>query len=211
MKFTKNLNLGKPQLSDSIQSTINQLSENFEILDNFSDVYVNEIPLDGVIYPKGKKFWKINPDIGDYIGWINIREGQSVSIWQPNTFYNVGEKIKTTNDNSHVYIVASSGTSSPLEPDFKVAGASLTKDLKNVDTWTSNFYYEVNEIVIPPNDNGYYYVCTVEGNAGNVQPTWKTNDGEQVMDGNISWIAHKILTWQESGISANFRPWGKIE
>lgn len=208
---TDNLNLSKPELNDFVLQTIANLAQNFQKLDDVSEVYVNEVPLNNVSYPKGKKFWKINPNIGDYIGWINVREGQSVQTWKPKTAYSVGDKIRSTIDNTHVYTVTVNGTSAPLEPNFKVSNNSLTKDLKNVQSWTRNNYYEVDEIVIPPVDNGFYYVCNIEGNAGNSEPTWKTNDGDQVVDNNITWTARKIITWKESGSSANFRPWGKID
>lgn len=210
MKYTNNLNLGKPEMNDGIRATLQQLGLNFDILDSLTNLYLSSTPLSG-FYEYKKTFYNSEPNIGEYLGWINIRAGNSAPLWSPKKYYNIGDQVIDSNDNTHYYTCQIAGTSAPTEPDFKLSAGSLTKDLKNVDTWSRNFYYEVDQIVLPLQENGCYYICKTEGNAGNSEPTWKTTDGEEVLDGTLIWITRRIVSWKESGISAKFRPFGKIE
>lgn len=210
-KSSKNLGLILPELSDTKRSTIISISENFKKLDEVTDVFIDSTPTSG-FYEYNQRFWNSQPKVGSYLGWVNIRAGNSAPIWKNKTYYNVGDVVVDFNDNTHYYTCQIAGTSGVLEPDFKVASNSITKDLKTVDIWMKNKYYEIDDMVLPTIDNNCYYICIEEGNANNqLEPNWKTIDGETQVDGDVTWLCHRIISWKESGTSANFRPFGKIE
>lgn len=43
------------------------------------------------------------------------------------------------------------------------------------------------------------------------EPEWALTDGTSIYDGAAVWLGYRIAKWKESGISALFRPFGKIE
>ncbi|MOA05399.1 hypothetical protein D3C78_1249950 [compost metagenome] len=54
-------------------------------------------------------------------------------------------------------------------------------------------------------------MCTVAGTSGTNEPTWSTTNGIATSDSGVVWMTYRIAKWQESGVSVNFRPFGKIE
>lgn len=208
---TTNLGLVKPELNDDIDKTIQNLASNFQKLDDVSDIFISDIPITGS-YLKNQRLWNNDASVGEYIGWINIRQGMAAPFQKRLTYYNVGDKVKDSTDNSHYYIAQTAGTTGVVEPDFPLTANATVKDVKFATLWTRNQYYNVNDMILPNSDNGYWYLCQTAGNANNeFEPNWPTVEGQTITDGNVLWIAHRIITWKESGTSANFRPFGKIE
>lgn len=207
---TTNLDLVKPDLSDDVHTTISNLAKNMQKIDDASEVFVSDIPISGY-FDYNVKRWNSQATIGEYVGWVNVRAGETAPLWQAKKTYNIGDKVVDSSNNSHYYTCTINGTSSVFEPSFPLTINSTVKDIKSAVTWSSNTYYEVDDIVLPTNSNGYFYVCIDEGNAGTIEPTWRTTDGQTFSDGDVTWIAHKTITWKESGTSANFRGFGKIE
>lgn len=55
-------------------------------------------------------------------------------------------------------------------------------------TWQTNTTYHRGDIVVPPTENGYAYVCmSTQGRSGSSQPSWALNLSTQFSDGGVSW------------------------
>lgn len=209
-RLSKNLNLIIPSLSDEIHQTILDIGRNFEKLDDISEIYMSEPPTEGM-WSRDRKIYKMNAEIGDYIGWINVREGRAAPQWEQLKFYNVEDVIVPTRDNGHYYVCVQSGWSGVNEPTFPTTSNQPVSDIKGATTWKPSTHYELYDIVLPSNDNNRFYVCTVPGVSGQTEPVWSLVDGSTVDDGMVVWTSYRIAIWQEAGAAALFRPFGKIE
>jgi len=207
---TQNLKLIKPELSDNGRQTIVDIATNMEILDKASDIYMDGAPTSGH-WERNKKIYYINPSSGGYIGLVNIRAGEAAPNWSSIRAYSVGDRVQPTSNNGHYYTCIQSGNSSPFEPTWLVASGTTTEDTKNKTTWQPRFAYKHNDIVVPTILNDRFYVCTVAGTSGASEPNWSTTSGIATTDNGVVWMTYRIVKWQESGVSANFRPFGKIE
>ena len=208
--ITSNLGLIKPDLTDNIHQTILDLSNNFQKLDDVSDIYVSSIPTSGD-WELGDKVWFTNVFVGGYVGAINIRTGKATPQWSSLHAYNIGDRVCPTVDNGHWYECIQSGTSAPFEPNWLVAAQTVTEDTRNKSTWQPSTFYDLYDIVVPSIPNDRFYVCTTAGTSGTSEPTWTTTDGVATVDNEIVWITYKIVKWKESGTACLFRPFGKIE
>lgn len=208
---TERLGLYKPDyLTDEWEYFINEMSNNFQKLDDAYWEKKELFPTSG-FHLMGEIKQSATPTIGGYLGWVNIRSGQSAPVWIKQKVYQSGDLIVPERDNGHYYICTQSGTSGLTEPIFPVSNNGTVKDSRGSNGWISNHTYSVNDIVVPSIDNGRYYICIQGGLSGNSEPVWQTIEGSTTYDGNISWHGFRIATWQESGVSAHFRPFGKIE
>jgi hypothetical protein len=206
---TENLGLKSPEITDDPRMTyIDNVQYNNNKLDQVIIIDYESIPYKH--YPRDKKVFFKNRNIGDYVGAINVRTGEYTRTWSPLTLVNIGDKISPTINNGHFYTCNKTGYTSPLEPDWLLANDSITEDTKNKSVWQANKHYEVNEIVVPSIDNDLFYRCETSGTSGTTEPIWST-EGVAISDNQVVWIGYRIVRWQESGVSAHFRPFGKID
>lgn len=208
--FTQNIGLVIPNLNDEIHQTIADLGNNFQKIDDNVELQRNDIPTNGH-WIVGKRIWNKTPTIGASVGWVNIRTGEAAPKWTNLTSYSVGDLIVPNTDNGHFYECVQSGRSGTSEPIFPLASGENVKDIHGSTTWQAGKLYERNEIVIPTLDNNRFYVCTVSGTSGTVEPNWTNIDGTSVDDNGVVWLSYRIAIWQEKGVAAHFRPFGKIE
>lgn len=207
---TENLNLVKPDLEDHIHQTILDLASNFQKIDDVAEIYIDELPTSG-FYNKNKRLWFKDVDVGEYIGAVCIRSGEAAPKWGSLKSYSIGDTIIPTVDNGHYYMCVQSGYSGPNEPTWNVDLGSETEDTKGKEIWEPSKYYNLYDVVVPTADNGRFYVCTVEGLSGASEPGWSTTDGVTTSDNEVVWTTYRIIKWKESGVSALFSPFGKIE
>lgn len=207
---TNNLNLVKPELSDNIQQTIMDLAGNFQKLDDASDIITTELPTSNQ-WDKGSKIYFSNVDIGDYIGAVNTRAGKAAPKWLSYHEYSIGDEVVPTVNNGHYYVCNQSGVSAPFEPLWLLATGTVTEDTRNKTAWQPSKSYSLHDVVVPSISNDRFYVCTVAGTSGTNEPIWSTINGTATSDNSVVWMTYRIVKWRESGISVNFRPFGKIE
>lgn len=208
--ISQNLGLILPDIDDEIHQTILDLKNNFLKLDDNADIFMDNAPTSG-FWKINRRIYKKNPSIGDYVGWVNLREGVAAPVWQSLTSYTVGDLIVPVDDNGHYYECIQSGYSGVNVPTFPTSSGSTVRDIHGYETWTPSKNYNEGDIVIPYVDNNRFYVCTVAGFSGTTEPTWSLVDGEPVTDNQVVWVGYRIVTWREKGVSAHFRPFGKIE
>jgi len=208
--LTQNLKLIKPELSDNGRQTILDLASNMDKLDEASEVASPSIPESGY-WNKQKKIYYSNPQIGGYVGAVNIRSGQAAPKWSSLRRVVVGDPIVPSQDNGHYYVCTQSGHTAPYEPTWQIAADAVTEDAKNKAVWRPQQVYRENDIVVPTFPSDRFYVCTIGGTSGASEPNWSTTDGNATRDAAIIWMAYRIAKWKESGTAAHFRPFGKIE
>lgn len=207
---TDKLKLIKPALSDEVQQTIIDLANNFQKIDDVSDSYMDTPPTSGT-WKRDKKIYRKNVREGEHIGWVNVREGIAAPKWNSLYSYRVGDRIISNNNNGHVYECIQSGQSGVTEPNFPVISNQTIRDVNGATKWQPSRKYNLHDLVFPSQENGRFYVCTVSGISGTSEPNWSVTDGGTVDDGMAVWTGYRIVTWKEIGISANFRPFGKVE
>lgn len=205
---TENLGLTKPQINDNIYQTISDLAVNFQNLSDAADVRMTSSPMSGN-WPK-RMIWNSDPTIGSYLGWVNVRSGEATPKWTSLTSYNVGTKVSPTSDNSHYYTCIQSGSSGINEPVWPLTSNSTVREISGATFWETGKHYNLNDVVLPTSDNGRFYLCVQAGNTATTQPNWPTTAGSILDDNTTRWRCYVIARWQESGTSANFRPFGLI-
>lgn len=207
---TNNLGLIKPEINDISESTFFQMVNNFQVIDNVIPYQQNTEPISGY-HQAGKKVEYQNPVANGYIGLVNLRSGVAAPKWSAVKQVNVGDAIVPTINNGHYYICTQSGYTAPVEPNWLVAAQTITEDTRNKSTWQPSKHYNVNDIVVPTIPNDRFYLCVTSGTSGTGEPNWATSNGISTVDNKAIWISYKIVKWKESGVSVNFRPYGKIE
>lgn len=214
MEISKRLQLKKPQITDDIQNTIQNLSDNFETIDNNFDETVSDITAfltKGRLYDSGKKFWNRIPSLDGFIGWTNIRTGVFAPSWGRQTSYNAGDIVTMGKNDGHYYQCIVGGTSGVNEPFFSLTAESITEDLNGVTTWTEGYSYKLDDIVVAKNgDKSFYFKCIQEGTSRSVEPNWTNISGSTVIDGTVGWYAYKTIQWKERGASCEFAPFGRV-
>lgn len=207
---TTNLGLIIPNLNNEVHQTIQDLGYNFQKIDDAAEVYMPSPPTSGE-WQLYRRIWNSQPDVGEYAGWINIRGGVSAPEWEPIKSYTNGDLIVPTSDNGHYYECIQTGYSGVQEPTFPVTSGASVKDIKGSTTWQASTTYQFHDIVVPTVDINRFYVCTVAGVSGSVEPNWSLVDGSTVSDGMVVWTGYRIAVWEEKGTASLFRPFGKIE
>lgn len=200
----------KPEIEDEIHQTIYDLAENFQKIDDVSEIYMSSIPNSGY-WMKYQKIWNTEVDIGSNIGWINIREGQSAPKWESLKSYSVNDLLVPTENNGHYYKCIQGGYSGVTEPIFPTVEGQSVEDIFGSQTWQASVDRDVNDIVVPTIPNNRFYVCVTAGTNGTTEPEWPLVDEDEVIDGDVVWKGYRICVWEESGISAHFRPFGKVD
>ncbi|RXZ78209.1 hypothetical protein EBB07_29585 [Paenibacillaceae bacterium] len=207
---TENLKLIKPEVNDEMAQTISDLATNFELIDQYSDVSLDDYPKTGT-WDKNKKVWNKNIKIGEYVGWVNLREGVAAQEWEVLHHYTIGELIHAPGNNGHYYKCIQTGYSGVKTPLFPVASTATVNDTRGASTWLPTKFYDLFDIVLPSIDNGRFYVCSVAGVSDTSEPNWATPSLSTTRDSSITWTAYRITRWEEQGVSTLFRPFGKIE
>ncbi|MEK3788044.1 hypothetical protein [Paenibacillus sp. FSL K6-1230] len=196
--------------TDDFEGMVNDISANFQKLDDVSDDYVDTLPTQGT-YPVSKRFYRTNPVSGQHIGWVNTHAGTSAPTWGKLKAYSNGDKVVPAVFNGHIYTCIQAGYSGVTEPIFPVSTGIQFGDTRGAVTWQATTQYKVDDIVLPTIDNGRFYVCLQAGESGDVEPTWSLVTGQTTYDKNASWASYRMTKWQESGAASHFRPFGKID
>lgn len=207
---TTKLSLTKPEITDEIEFFIASIANNFQKLDDISTDYAAAAPTNGI--REANHIVLAKPlQIGGYIGWVNLRKGMATPIWTSLKQIAAGETIVPKNDNGHYYTCTQAGYTGVTEPIFPVSTNGTVSDTRGGNTWSSNHLYSINDIVFPTIDNSRFYVCKQSGESGNTEPSWSNVDGATTYDKNAVWHGYRIVKWKENGVSALYRPFGKIE
>ena len=61
----------------------------------------------------------------------------------------------------------------------------------NPDTWQANLSVPAGSFIRPTSDNGFVYYAKTGGLTGTSEPTWPTQNGQSVVDNEVTWIAMK--------------------
>ena len=200
--------------ADDIKNTIVKYSENFVSLEKYLKSSASSpslIPV-AVSIERGKIVWNSTPSVGSHVGWVNIRDGQLVNPWEPKQDYSLGDKVKPPTDNGNVYECIIAGRSMVKTPTFLIGNGVEFYDA-NGGVWMSNFNYQVNDVVFSTDGSkNFYYICETAGYSSLTEPTWNTTpSGSTLIDGSVVWRKEQTVRWRQSGGSAEFRPFGKIE
>ena len=200
--------------NDDIKETIVQYGENFLEIERYlrQSTSSPQALAVGEEIEKGKIIWNENPAIGDYVGWVNIRDGKHSPEWKPKTQYTTGQEIKAVPDNGNIYTCVTAGKSMVETPYFQVGNGVEFYDA-NGDKWFPNYNYEVNDVVFAVNGSKlFYYICETAGLTATTEPSWSSFQvGTTLIDGSVVWRKEATVKWKQSGTSASFRPFGKIE
>ncbi|MEK4006325.1 hypothetical protein [Paenibacillus sp. FSL H3-0333] len=207
---TTKIGLKKPGITDEIETTLKDLSDNFQKLDELSEEYAPSPPISGLYYA-GKRLWNNFTISSGYVGWANIRTGTAAPVWEKLKLYAVGSVVVPARDNGHYYTVVQAGHSGFTEPIYPVSDNGQVNDIRGANTWISSHLYSLNDIVIPTIDNGRFYLCIQAGESSNLEPAWPQVDGATIIDKNANWRSYRIAKWKESGPASLFKPFGKIE
>lgn len=207
---TSKLGLKKPELTDEVHQTILDLAFTVQKLDDTAEEYASTIPTSGDHFIR-ERIWNDKPTTGSYAGWICTRSGKAAPKWTGLTSFTLGRLIVPTTDNGHVYECIQAGYSAVDEPTFPVTTGAEVQDTKAATTWIANKTYQQNDVVFPTIDNGRFYVCTVAGDSGIFEPVWAASNGITTNDGSVVWSSYRIAKWKEAGVSAMYRPFGKID
>lgn len=200
--------------SDDIKETIVEYGSNFEKIENTladSIEDISDLAL-GRYYNHGKKLWNEFPQLGEYIGWVNLREGFHALEWQPLKKYSLGNTIRANPDNGNIYECISDGRTMNRIPTFLMSNGVEFNDA-NGNSWTPQRNYEVDDVAFPV-DGGklFYYICETAGLSSTTEPDWDSiATGVTLIDGSVVWRKEKTVRWKQIDTSCNFRPFGKIE
>lgn len=197
---------------DDIKETITSYSDNFSRLDAlYQESYLNieSLPV-GSEHKKNQIYYNSDPAVDKYVGWINLQTGLYAPKWEKRKEYKVGDLIRTTNGNGHVYQCVVEGTSAFNEPLFPETPNTEIDDLHTANTWLAEHVYSVGDIVISSANTSIYYECITAGKSGLTEPTWGSQTGVSIVDETVVWLVNKTVKWKESGKSCFFRPFGLI-
>ena len=149
----------------------------------------------------------------DKVWYVSSVGYTSVSSWVANTITSVGNCIRPnspTAGNERVYVCTAAGTTNTAtEPTWTYATrgqiqptdgsvtwqecsgqAAVNGDLTNTLTWAS---YASKQpplgMIIKNNAGTYYFICTVSGTCGSLEPSWTLTAGSVLnTDGGTTWI-----------------------
>lgn len=200
--------------SDDIKETITEYGNNFKKLESLTSEVTGDIENidNGRFFQRGFKIWNSLPIIGDYVGWVNTREGVFAKSWKPLTNYSQGQLVTSISNNGKIYECVSAGRSSKDEPNFLTGNGVEFNDASG-EQWVSEKNYNVDDIVFPTNGSKlFYYICETAGMSDSIEPDWDLiSTGTTNLDGSVVWRKEKTIRWKQVGTSANFRPFGKID
>ncbi len=74
-------------------------------------------------------------------------------------------------------------------------GSTYHVDAKTAVAWAAQTVVSLNTAIAPATDNGFIYIVTKAGTTSTTEPTWLTEEGAVIMDGNVEFTAvEKIKT-----------------
>ena len=130
--------------------------------------------------------------------------------WQPSNNYRVGsivtpKTIPVSPDGGHYYKCTGAGSSGTTEPNPwpTATGGTVTdgtvtwKESGNI-IWQKSHSYLVGDIVVPINNNGHYYQCTIAGMSGANEPA-KTAWLPTTLLSSPWTVTDGAVTWTEAG------------
>jgi hypothetical protein len=127
----------------------------------------------------------------------NIPSGKNIGFGTNTVGTGYGGKWLTStagtgNWQEYVYLFTTGITGTFLDTGyFYIAGTPVG----TWTTWAASTAYTAGANVMPTTKNGFYYTATA-GTSGATQPTWPTTDLATVVDGGVTWTAHKEnFTW----------------
>jgi hypothetical protein len=167
-----------------------------------------DVPTTG-FFTIGDRYRNSAPVPGSYEGWYCLSTGfADNSAWTALTSYSAGGKILSS---GKIYEAQNTGYSSSLIPTLPATVGGTVQGTNGTTTWAANKVYNVNDVVVPPTGNGYFYQCTTAGTSAATAPaTWSTTDGATMMDGTATWTVRTTITWKMIGVQATFKPYGMI-
>ena len=211
LKITGEKDLG----TDRPQDTIVEYGNNFLKLEKY--LFNSASGLDsiknGTHYDIGFKIWNSTPAIGDYVGWVNLMSGVYARTRKLNTAYKVGDLVTPLETNlMSYYKCTTAGTTSPHPANFLNTSETFY-DVDNAKEWKPSFSWKKDEVIFATTgDKTYYMKCEKAGVSALGEPVWsKVNVNTTVNDGSVTWRKMQNIKWQRVGVSAQFRPFGKIE
>ena len=207
--------LHRPEITDDVLQTIENISKDMQKIDELIDLSAGNLPdllKIGKQYPIAMKVWNSLPTKDSFVGWVNLRTGIYAPKWKKNTTFKIGDLIVPNQDNGHVYRCVENGVSGTTEPIFPTTSVSRVSDIVGAQEWTEEYVYKVGDIVYKVGDNQrlYHYRCTDSGTSGETEPKWNTSVGKTITDGTVQWQTYKTVVWEEFGVSCEFRGFGKI-
>lgn len=210
LKITNDLTFA----TDDIQQTIISYGENFKKIEkHLSETTPSpELMATGEFFNNGKILWNETPSIGDYVGWVNVREGYHAPTWQAKKSYGVGEEIKAEPDNGNIYRCMTAGRAMGKTPYFSLGENTEFYDA-NGNLWNPNYNYQVNDVIFATNGSKiHYYICETAGYSSLTEPSWSSiAKGTTLIDGSVVWRKEATIKWKQVSKSSDFRPFGKIE
>lgn len=197
----------------NIKDTIVGFSNNFITIDELHEQSIDRIEdlSHGTSHKKGKIYYNSNPEVGEYVGWVNSKEGIYAPYWNSRVKHEVGDLITPSHRNGHVYRCISAGMTAYSEPLFPTVEGSTAFDNHKVQEWISEHNYDIGDLVYSTLDESVYYECITDGLSDLTEPSWSADVGTSVSDGTVVWLVHKTVEWQEVGRACQFFPFGKIE
>ena len=200
--------------ADDIKQTIVEYGKNFqtietEIADTADNIEGFEL---GKRYKIAKKIYNTNPVLGEYVGWINLREGLYASKWKPSREYSIDELVRAVPENGKVYKCITNGRAMANTPTF-LSNTGVEFYDANGNAWMPNYNYDVDDVVFAVNGSViYYFICETSGLSSISEPLWDNVPvGTTAIDGSVVWRKEKTVKWKQLDSSCNFRPFGKIE
>lgn len=206
---TTNLNLVKPILDDNIHQTIQDLADNFQKIDDATELYVSATPTIGT-WVKPQRVWNNNPSSGNPMGWVVTRSGTACLNWLSKNLYTFGDTVVPTIDNGHFYQCIQTGKSGVTVPTFSVSAGGIVDDTYGFTIWQGTQSYALNSIIKPTLNNDRMYVCTFAGVSGTTEPIWNTIEDSFTSDNGIQWNCYKIVKWEEKGTAVKFNIFATI-
>lgn len=210
LKITTNASFG----NDDIKDTIVNYGENFKKIEKHltESTARPDSMATGQFFESGKILWNQSPAIGDYVGWVNLRDGYHAPLWQPKKNYTTGEQVRAVPDNGNVYECVTAGRSMATNPTF-LLGNNVEFYDANGASWRPNYNYQVNDVVFAINGSKlFYYICETAGITGVGEPSWASiAKGTTLIDGSVVWRKEATIKWKQVAVASNFRPFGKVE
>lgn len=68
-------------------------------------------------------------------------------------------------------------------------GSTTHADAASAVAWTASTVLSLNAVIAPAVDNGFIYIVTKAGTTTTTEPTWPTEEGAIVMDGDVEFTA----------------------
>lgn len=219
MQTSKKLNLKytaqEDLKTDNPKDTVVEYGKNFLKLEDYllSSASGLDSIKNGEHYTIGFKIWNNMPAVGDFVGWVNIMDGVFARSRKPNTKYSVGDLVTPLQNSYNAYYKCTNeGTTGPKASVFPNVSTTFY-DVDNIESWKPSHSWRKDDTVFATTgDKTYYMKCETAGVSAPTEPLWSTVvENTTTNDGSVTWRKLRNVKWQRQGVSAHFRPFGKIE